>query len=62
MYDEFLYHFLSTLRGETPEGEQIPEHRNINDAFLYARAQGRKDEYPQISDPSKIGNTLTLEG
>ena len=61
MYDEFLYHFLSTLMGEIPEGEQIPEHRNISDAFLYAKAQDSKDEHPQISDPSRIGNALTLE-
>jgi len=62
MYDEFLYHFLSTLRGETPEGEQIPEHRYISDAFQYTKAQDSKDEHPQISDPSQIGNALTLEG
>jgi len=62
IYDEFLYHFLSTLRGKTPEAEQIPEHRSIGDAFLYARTQDSKDEHPQISDPSGIGKDLTLEG
>ena len=62
MYDEFLYHFLSTLRGETLEGEQIPEHHAISDAFRYTKAQDSKDEHPQISDPSGIGNALTLEG
>ncbi len=61
MYDEFLYHFLSTLGGKTPEGEQIPEHRNISDAFLYAKTQDSKNEHPQISDPTGIGNALTLE-
>jgi hypothetical protein len=62
VYDEFLYHFLSTLRGQTPEGGSVPHNQTIREAFLYARAQDSRPEHPQYSDPSAIGSRLTLHG
>lgn len=61
-YDEFLYHFFTTLRGSTPDGEFIAHHRTIQSAFQYAQTHDIQPEHPQYIDPSGIGQTLTLEG
>jgi len=61
-YDGFLYHFLSTLQGQTPEGGSVPHNQTIREAFLYACAQDSRPEHPQYSDPSGIGSRLTLHG
>jgi hypothetical protein len=62
VYDEFLYHFFSTLQGQTPEGGPVPRNQTVREAFLYARAQDSRSEHPQYSDPSGIGSRLTLHG
>jgi hypothetical protein len=61
-YDEFLCHFFSTLRGRTPEGYRIPRNETIKAAFQYAQGQNSQNEHPQYSDPSGLGEALTLAG
>lgn len=67
LYSEFVYHWLSGIAGETPDGYPVNADSNndgfvsIYEAFLYAKTHDTKNETPQYSSvPLTMGDALFL--
>jgi hypothetical protein len=67
LYSEFVYHWLSGIAGETPDGYPVNADSNndgfvsIHEAFLYAKTHDTKNETPQYSSvPLTMGDALCL--
>jgi len=66
-YDEYVYHWISAISGETPEGGMVNADFNndgwvsIREAFDYAEAEDTQDETPQYSStPDNLGCYVRL--
>ncbi len=69
LYNEFVYHWTSAVRGYTPEGNLVNADSNndglisMKEAFEYAKKEDSKNENPQYESISpSLGNHLTLYG
>jgi len=68
LYDEFVYHWISAVTGQTPGEEPVDADYNdngivsIEEAFVYANTNDTKDETPQYSSDSNVGYYLALNG
>lgn len=67
LYDEFIYHWISAVSGETPTGTFVNADSNndgivsMSEAFAYANSHDTKPETPQYSsNPVQFGNFLSL--
>jgi hypothetical protein len=68
-YDEFAYHWISAVAGETPGGTPVDaDYDNdgfisMYNAFIYASNSDTKNETPQYnSTPSDMGTHLAMNG
>ena len=68
-YNEFIYHWISAVAGETPEGHVVDADYNndgyisMKEAFDYAELKDMKNETPQYqSVKPHYGEFLTLYG
>jgi hypothetical protein len=72
-YDAFLYHFVSAIRGQTPQDYPADSDTNadgqvdVQEAFDFARKMDKTKDNPQIDDNDPAGNPrlatrMTLEG
>lgn len=66
-YDEFVYHWISAVWGQTPQGKNVNADFNNNgfvsmqEAFEYAKANDTQTEAPQyFSSVQKLGYNLPL--
>ncbi len=69
LYNEFAYHWISAVLGETPYGSIVDADYNkdglvsIEEAFQYAKANDTQKEHPQYnSTPSSLGSIISLHG
>lgn len=69
VYDEFLYHWVSAIVGETPEGMPVGADSNddgyisMEEAYLCALWNDSMPEIPQyLSNPENLGTFLDLSG
>lgn len=69
LYNEFVYHWTSAVRGYTPEGNIVNADTNndglisMKEAFEYAKKQDKQNEHPQYkSISSALGDKLSLYG
>ena len=70
VYDEFCFHWISAVSGQTPYGTVInADYNNDNyvsmeEAFQYAQNADTRNENPQYYSPSNpnLGKYLTLKG
>jgi len=67
LYDEFIYHWISAVFGETPTGTFVNADSNndgivsMSEAFDYANTHDTKNEHPQyFSSPTSLGNLIDL--
>jgi len=67
-YDEFVYHWISAVAGETPEGDPVDADTNndgwvsMREAFVYAESHDTKPEDPQYNSiPDGLGCLVSLD-
>lgn len=67
MYDEYVYYWISAVRGEDPYGNPVDADTNgdsqvtMDEAFAYAEANDSQSETPQYDDnPAGLGADLSL--
>lgn len=67
LYDEFVFYWISAVKGKTPMGSVIDADQNndgkisMNEAFLFASQKDTKPETPQYSSiPNELGDKLYL--
>ena len=68
-YNEFVYHWIAAVAGETPDGTDVDADSNgdgyvsMKEAFDYAEAEDAEDETPQYNSVKPhYGEFLTLLG
>jgi len=68
LYDEYVYYWISAVRGEDPYGTPVDADYNddgrvtMDEAFIYAEAHDTRDETPQYDDnPLGLGADVTLD-
>ncbi len=68
LYDEYVYYWISAVRGEDPYGTPVDADTNgdsqvtMDEAFAYAEAHDAASETPQYDDnPAGLGATVSLE-
>lgn len=68
-YDEFVLHWVSAVRGSTPDNVPVNADFNndgivsMHEAFLYAKEHDTADETPQYASwPDNLGNYVSLDG
>lgn len=67
LYDEFVYHWVSAVYGQTPDGKIVSADFNgdgyvsMQEAFIYAKNHDKKQETPQYESlPQELGINLAL--
>lgn len=67
LYDEFVYHWISAVKGSTPNGTKVYADANndgiisMQEAFNYAQTSDSKIETPQYnSTPNNLGQIISL--
>jgi len=68
IYDEYVYYWISAVRGEDPYGTPVDADTNgdgqvtMDEAFIYAEAHDTASETPQYAEnPVGLGATVSLE-
>lgn len=68
IYDEYVYYWISAVRGEDPYGGPVDADYNddgrvtMDEAFIYAEAHDTRDETPQYDEnPAGLGADVTLD-
>ncbi len=68
VYDEYVYYWISAVRGEDPYGTPVNADTNgdgqvtMDEAFLYAEAHDTAPEVPQYAEnPTGLGATVSLD-